>query len=287
MFERIIVVPDLSDNSLALVERLSVLKTYGVKECLLLHCLDAGVANSVTLSYITTVLETNLNAQKEVLEKHGFSVEARLAPGILSRMVNKIALEEDYSLIVVGAHKHSFTNETFSDGFVYDIIHYARKPVLVVRLGDAGEPATAGSFSISDHVLLPTDFSENADQAFECLMEMAHAGVRKITLMHVQNPDLSTYFGDRLEEFNRVDDERLQYLKKRLQSISDAEISTEIKQGNPSVKVLKAVKETGVQLVIMGSQGRGFAKELFLGSVSHNIVRQADASVLLIPSSKI
>ncbi|KAF1086249.1 Universal stress protein [Sporotomaculum syntrophicum] len=286
MFERIIVVPDLSDDSLALVERLGALKAYGVKECLLLHCLDARVANTVTLSYISSVMEINLKAKKEVLEKHGYTVETRIAPGLARKMVNKIALEEDYSLIVVGAHKHSFTSETPSDGVAYDVIHYARKPVLVVRLEDEYEPDTAGSFSISDHILCPTDFSENAEQAFEYLLGMASKGVKKITLMHVQDQTISKYLGDRLDELNRIDDERLQNLKQRLQSISNAEVNTEIKHGNPSVEVLKTVQEIGVQLVIMGSQGRGFVKELFLGSVSHNIVRQADASVLLIPARR-
>jgi len=34
----------------------------------------------------------------------------------------------------------------------------------------------------------------------------------------------------------------------------------------------------------MGSQGRGFIKEVFLGSVSNNVARHSAASVLLIPA---
>jgi nucleotide-binding universal stress UspA family protein len=49
---------------------------------------------------------------------------------------------------------------------------------------------------------------------------------------------------------------------------------------------LKTIQELSVSLVVMGSQGRGFVPELFLGSVSHNVARHGDASVLLIPSKK-
>jgi len=36
-------------------------------------------------------------------------------------------------------------------------------------------------------------------------------------------------------------------------------------------------------LVVMGSHGRGFIGELFVGSVSHNVARHAEAPVLLVP----
>jgi nucleotide-binding universal stress UspA family protein len=37
-------------------------------------------------------------------------------------------------------------------------------------------------------------------------------------------------------------------------------------------------------VIVMGSQGRGFISEVFLGSVSHQVVRQAPVPVLLIPA---
>jgi len=46
---------------------------------------------------------------------------------------------------------------------------------------------------------------------------------------------------------------------------------------------LKVIREQEVSLVVMGTQGRGFIEELYLGSVSHNIGRLAESSVLLVP----
>jgi len=46
------------------------------------------------------------------------------------------------------------------------------------------------------------------------------------------------------------------------------------------------VRDRDVQLTVMGSQGRGYVSDLFLGSVSHNVARQSVASVLLIPAKK-
>jgi len=44
------------------------------------------------------------------------------------------------------------------------------------------------------------------------------------------------------------------------------------------------VEDAEVKLVVMGSQGRGYVKEFFLGSVSQNIARLSPSSVLLIPT---
>jgi len=42
--------------------------------------------------------------------------------------------------------------------------------------------------------------------------------------------------------------------------------------------------KNGYSLIVLGSQGRGFFNEIFIGSVSHQVARQSDVSVLLVPS---
>jgi nucleotide-binding universal stress UspA family protein len=71
-------------------------------------------------------------------------------------------------------------------------------------------------------------------------------------------------------------------LKKKGNSIIDIELA----YGAPYSEIMRIIKEKDVSLVIMGSQGRGFIEELFLGSVSHNVARNSDASVLLIPAKR-
>jgi nucleotide-binding universal stress UspA family protein len=108
--------------------------------------------------------------------------------------------------------------------------------------------------------------------------------LKKITLVHVQDEyRISPYLDDKIEEFNMIDTERLEGMKKVLLEKGCPEVQIELKYGSPSTQILKAVKESSVQMVIMGSQGRGFVNEFFLGSVSHNIARESPVSVLLIP----
>jgi nucleotide-binding universal stress UspA family protein len=45
-----------------------------------------------------------------------------------------------------------------------------------------------------------------------------------------------------------------------------------------------SIENKQVMLIVMGRQGRGPIPEIFLGSVSHNMVRHAPIPVLLVPA---
>jgi nucleotide-binding universal stress UspA family protein len=53
--------------------------------------------------------------------------------------------------------------------------------------------------------------------------------------------------------------------------------------GHPIPVVLEAMRTLDCSLILMGTQGKGFISEIFLGSVAHNLTRQATCPVLLIP----
>ncbi len=56
--------------------------------------------------------------------------------------------------------------------------------------------------------------------------------------------------------------------------------------GHPLRVILEAVRRLNISLIVMGTQGRGFLVELFLGSVAHNVSRLVTCPVLLIPWMK-
>ncbi|MDD4344040.1 MAG: universal stress protein [Eubacteriales bacterium] len=281
MYKKIIIATDLSEASYELISCLAGLKAFGAEEVLLLRCLTLQETASIALSYSTSDLEEDLEKQKKIIEAQGFSVETRIVTGLAKNEINKIAIKEDFSLIVVGAQKHSLVSETFFGGLAYDVIQHTVKPVLLTRLEEKpeGEEACLSSVpcSTSNHILFPTDFSENADNAFKYLETMVINGVKKITLVHIE---------DKKNEIDKRDLEKLEIMKKSLLEKNTAEIDTLILIGKPAIEMLKLVKNLNIQLVVMGSQGLGFVKELFIGSVSNVVARNSESSVLLVPSKK-
>lgn len=137
---------------------------------------------------------------------------------------------------------------------------------------------------LSEHVLFATDFSETADQAFAHIEHLVpHGG--KITLLHVQDKArMEKHLDDRLEEFNKIDKERLERLKALLKKAGAKDVSIEITYGAPKQEIVAYVGENNVSLVVMGSQGRGFIGEMLLGSVSHAVARHSTVPMLLIPA---
>jgi nucleotide-binding universal stress UspA family protein len=293
MFNRFIVTTDLSSASYALVNCLAGLKTYGAENCLLLLCLSTQESTSIALSYTdsTDKLEAILQEQKGILEKQGFNVESRIVSGHAKKEVNRIAVDEDYSLIVVGSQGHSLVDEALLGGVAYGIINKARKPVLLIPIeekhGIGKVCAAADGCTLGDHILFPTDFSENADLAFTFIEQLASKAACKITILHVQDKTrIEPYLVNRLEEFNRIDTERMVELQKLLRDKSNAEIVIELRYGHPFVEIMNIIEAQKVNLVVMGSQGRGFIKEIFLGSISHNVARHSKSPLLLIPASE-
>ncbi|WP_423188610.1 universal stress protein [Alkalibacterium sp. f15] len=289
MFEKIMVATDLSKSSYALVECLDSLKEYGTKEILLAQCLSMQEVTSAALSYSTVFMDSILQEQKEILEKKGFTVDTRILSGSVDNEMNEIAEKEDYSVIVVGAESENMMKVRMFGSFAYDVIRYAQKPVLLIRLLEkkkkGEETVEAINCGVGDNILFPTDFSENAEYAFDHLKKIIAQGAKKITLVHVQDESkIVPHLSDKLEKFNEIDTKRLEDMKQVISSGGEVEVDTVIRFGSPSVEILKLVEERDIKLVVMGSQGRGFVKQLFLGSVSNNVARRSSSSVLLIPA---
>ncbi|HKL42932.1 MAG TPA: universal stress protein [Clostridia bacterium] len=277
MFEKLLVVSDMSPSSDAIIRCLGNLKKYGAKECTLLQCISTQEISSLAFSYSTSIIEHILEDKKKTLEGLDFKVRTKIISDFPKKVVNKIAVTGDYSIVVVGEIEHSRAGEMLFDRLTYGVIHTSEKPVLVIRLvmdeKKDYQKVRAVKYNIDDHILFPTDFSKNADHAFEYLKKMISDGIKKVTIMHVEEgPGSSSY-------------EKLEVLKNKLSEYNDIKIDLVEDSGNPTKKILEVVDEKNISLVVMGSQGKGFIKELFVGSVSHDIARHANASVLLIPFS--
>lgn len=289
VFDRIIVATDFSPASFAMLTCLGGLQAYGAKRCLLLQCMTTQEVGSVALHYTTAFVDDILAQQKRLLEEQGFEVETRIVPGLAMHEIHRVASEEGYSLVVIGSRGHSLVAEPFLGGVATNMLHrYHETPMLVMRVGadERGKlvclQAKRGDFA--SHVLFPTDFSENADRASTYVEQMA-AVARRITILHAQDVDpLLTRSG--LRELDEIDRARLEEMKTMLEKRGGAAVEIEVRSGSPFLEITRMIPEREVSLVVMGSQGRGFIKELFLGSVSHNVVRHAQAPVLLIPAPR-
>jgi len=291
VFSRLLIPSDLFAASDAVMNCLPALRRYGAAKCLLVACLPIYKYLSITPEQLESDFRSNLQRQQELLEKQGFQVETRLVRGIADEAISQIAVDEQYSVIVTGSVARSLAREAFAGGLAYDLIHTTQKPVLLLRLEEDPQGGVTcihpNGCVLGRHVLFPTDFSQNAADAFRYVEQLVKDGVEKITLLHVQDQaKIAPFLLDKLHEFNEIDEGRLTKMKAALQALAPAKVDIRLVYGSPDVEIIQFIKQNDVSLVVMGSQGRGFLNELFLGSVSHQVARKSRAAVLLIPARR-
>ncbi len=287
MFNKVIIVAEISFNEEELVKKARQLKELGVKECLLLQCVTSYEEMSLVSLHFSDFLKENLDRQIKILMEVGLIVKSkRLIDGDIVKDINKIGESEGYELIVVGSARHTMIGEFLFGGVAYDVIHRTKLPVFVIKTTGEGERDDMPS-EFTRHIMFPTDFSDNANLAFEKIKEMARYDVEKVTLVHVIKQSwLEEYMSKPVDDFKEMALEKLEQLKEELAPYNIPNIEVKVAYGSPTQELLKIIKEEDVKLVVMGSQGRGFIKEIYLGSVSHHLSRTAPCAVLLIPAKR-
>lgn len=288
MYSRILMATSLSETSDRILSCLQALKNVGTKEVILVHALHIRDVGGL-YDEVRKLAIPKLEEQKQILEEMGFGVEVAIPLGFPYFEIDRIAHKKDASLICVCLTAESLLERVFLGDVAYEVINRAEKPVLVLKAkvidGAPKQHYEAVCEDLFRHILFPTDFSDNAERAFAHVDKIVENGCRKVTLFHVQEKlRIEKFLRDRLEEFNQIDQARLERLKTRLTEKGAEQVFIEIPYGSPTAEILRVTQRNEFSLIVMGSQGRGFIREVFLGSISHNIVRHAPVPVLLVPA---
>jgi len=287
MYTKALIATDLSDACDKMIRCCFSLKALGMSEVVLLYCFNIRDVGTLA-SRLEELTEPKLELQADALKQAGFTVATKMAVGLPHIEIGRQAELHGCDFVVVGSHGQSMAGELLLGNVAQGVIENATLPVLVVRLKVM---QVEGRFvceeqpcDFLEHVLYPTDFSENTVHAFNHVKYIYRRGARRITLLHVQDKvKIAGYLEDRLDEFNRIDTERLTLLQEELRTLGAAEVTIDIRYGSPRKEIVERAMSDEVTLVIMGTHGRGFFSRLFAGSVSTAVARHSTANVLLVP----
>jgi universal stress protein A len=140
-------------------------------------------------------------------------------------------------------------------------------------------------------ILVPTDFGEAADAALNYARALARNFGASIDVLHVAE-DISTrmFAGEVYVAMPQtwqqdVQDAARKQLEGRLVDNDPDPLPVSpvvIVSNAPAVSVVNYAKETGADLIVMGTHGRGPMAHLFMGSVAERVVRLAPCPVLVV-----
>ena len=135
-----------------------------------------------------------------------------------------------------------------------------------------------------EHILVPTDFSADADHALEHAIGLTRQFQSRLTLLHVVYLYLpgaaEASFPAYMAQLRRDADQQMQGPRKR---VEDARVAAGFitEMGVPADKIVEVAKDRQVDLIVMGTQGRTGLPHLFLGSVAERVVRLAPCPVMV------
>jgi nucleotide-binding universal stress UspA family protein len=275
MFSTVVIGTSLSDTSTRTLCCLQGLRAAGVRKAFLVHAMNIRDVGTL-YRQLRTLAMPALERQKRVLEEMGFEVAVDVRLGIPYVEIDQVAREHDASLIAVHLTTETLLADVFVGGVAYELLQRADRPVLAMKAKGADGDCELLCENVLHHVLHPTDFSDNAERALAYVQGLAEAAQPAVTLVHVDEtaaPAAASLARDRLEG-----------IAQQLQRAGARQVSVEVVGGSPTTELLKIARRNEHSLIVMGSQGKGFIKEIFLGSVSHSMIRHAGVPVLVVPA---
>ncbi|ELZ00684.1 MULTISPECIES: universal stress protein [Natrialba] len=272
---------DLSAASEATIESetcLECLGRIGVEEIHLVTVIPSNVHAGMPGLDFEERRERALERYRRVIEDAGFDVEAHVVRGTPHRRINGVAEAVGASLTVVGSRGKSPLENRVIGSTARNLARTTVVPLLVNRIERGADKPSVVREHLFRRMLFATDFSENAERAFEAFSYLRHA-TREVTLVHVETAK------DPALPAGADPEARLAELATKLEDW-EIETRTAVRQGDPADEILAAENEYEPTTILIGSRGHSRLRRLLLGSVSEDVVARANGNVMLAPPDR-
>ena len=145
------------------------------------------------------------------------------------------------------------------------------------------------------HILVATDFSENAHNALRYAVQLAVDVKAKLTLLHVTEPEafLAQTPGDLMDQiWKEVEagvmkemEHALQKIREELPDLEMPGVRKEMRSGLVADAILMAADDLQADLIVAGSHGYAGIKDLFFGNHTASLVSKSERPLLIVPGT--
>ncbi|AAM31150.1 universal stress protein [Methanosarcina mazei] len=137
-------------------------------------------------------------------------------------------------------------------------------------------------------ILIATDGSETANEAADFGIGMVGCTGAKVYALYVidtspyRSVSLDKIWSDEvLAEHEKEGRESTAYIE-RIGKAAGVEVECKVLKGNPADKIITFAEDNDMDMIIVGSLGKGGYERFVLGSVSEKIVRHSKIPVLVV-----
>lgn len=135
-------------------------------------------------------------------------------------------------------------------------------------------------------ILVPVDFSSCSRKALQYAVPFARQFEASIVLLYVVQPympvpEMSTVDVNLVQaQMREGGSKELEALEKTV--AAEVPVETALRVGSPHLEIINAVRDLGIDLIVLSTHGRSGLAHVFMGSVTERVVRHAPCPVLVV-----
>jgi nucleotide-binding universal stress UspA family protein len=135
-------------------------------------------------------------------------------------------------------------------------------------------------------ILVPTDFSTNANNALKYANDFAKAINNKIILLHSYPPLIGKYnmipglVAEDIAIQKKSSEKKLEKVSSKYIKVPSSHL---VKAGDPIEEIIDAAQKSKSQLIIMGTHGASGLKRILFGSNTSDVISKSNIPVLAVP----
>jgi universal stress protein A len=136
-------------------------------------------------------------------------------------------------------------------------------------------------------ILVATDFSPGADEAWRWAVDVARSLDADLRLVHVAMPMSGNVPPKVYQDYERMAAQAQRMLKDRAADAALASgVKTMLSRGEPVQVLAEMARAENIDLVVVGTHQHHPAGEILVGSVAERLIRLAPCTVVVVKPSK-
>ena len=283
MFEKVLIPTDFSNHAKKVIECIGEMP--GLKEVLLLNVISRDPLARVwdPVSEIKDA-EKMLEKETKAIGAPGVTVNVKavsVLEGEVASAINKVAMEENVSLVAMGARGRSLIMSTLLGSSSRNVLRFGRTHLLIMRYktldDNTMEKYCARVFA---KVLFPTDLSPTSEVALSFLKSMK--GIGEIVLLNVVSKGETD---EEIEANVASANVRIEEIAQNLK-MSGMQVSSKVVVGQPTEVIRSEAEKEDVSLIAISSQGAAAIKKGRIGSTAYDVANSASRPVLILRPEK-
>jgi nucleotide-binding universal stress UspA family protein len=232
-----------------------------------------------------------LESLTERLSPSGVQIQPALLNGNVAEALAAYVDEQRVDVVAMTTHGRGGLQRAWLGSTTDAMVRRCRAPLLLMRPSDDTREAHPTSDRTFRRMLVALDGSETAERALGAALRLAITADAPIVLANVIQPRVasaSPYLPHTIQPAHEELAAREQHLKCYLEEVGQREVlrgreveTRIIVDYEPALGILQLAEDTGSDLIVLGTHGRGGLRRMILGSVADKVIRGTHRTVLV------